>query len=215
MGLVLARTLTLANGSTGTGTININNGGTLQTATINRGIGIANFNWNDGIIQNYDAILNLTISNKLTLILAATGSHAFNIDLNRTGTIDAVVIDATTNGTLTKIGEGILTLTGINTYSGGTLVDAGRFKVTGSILNTSGITVGELATLELARATNSCDGSKLVYQQRRNCGGFDSWSESRRNHWNRHHSDQFGCESDSHFDHARLAYHRFRQFEHD
>jgi hypothetical protein len=50
----------------------------------------------------------------------------------------------------------------VNTYSGATVVEEGAFTVTGSILNTSGITVGESATLELARATGSATAASLV-----------------------------------------------------
>ena len=61
-----------------------------------------------------------------------------------------------------KTGEGVLKLTGVNTYSGETVVEAGRFKVTGSIFNTSRVTVGESATLELAGATGSATAASLT-----------------------------------------------------
>ena len=133
-----------------------------KRGTITRGSGVANFNWNDGTIQNYDANTNLTVSNSLILKLAATGTHAFNIDPGRTGTVDAVLSDATSGGTLTKQGAGLLTLTGVNTYSGETTVEAGRFKVTGSILNTSGVTVDAAGTLELARTSGNATAANFA-----------------------------------------------------
>jgi fibronectin-binding autotransporter adhesin len=162
-GQVTAKTLTLANNSYAYGTCNINNGGTLLVATITKGSGTANFNWNDGIIQNYDATTDMTIpnSNNLVLKLAATGTHAFNIDLNRTGTVDAILSDATSGGSLNKIGAGTLILTAANTYSGATTVEEGRFKVTGSILNTSGISIGESGILELAKSSDSATAANM------------------------------------------------------
>jgi autotransporter-associated beta strand protein len=125
------QTLTLGNNYGGTGTCNLGNGGTLQVATITRGVahGAANFNWNDGTIQNYDADTDLDIPSNLTLKLAATGTHAFDIDLNRTATVAAVLSDATSLGTLTKTGMGTLTLSGANTYTGGTTVSGGSLVI--------------------------------------------------------------------------------------
>jgi fibronectin-binding autotransporter adhesin len=162
-GLVKTETLRLAEYSSSTGTCNLNKGGTLQTAAIVGGIGIANVNWNDGTIQNYDPHTNLTVSsaNNLILQLAATGTHAFNIDAGCTGTIDAVLSEATSGGTLTKQGKGLLTLTGANTYSGKTTVEAGWFKVTGSIVNTSAMDVSAGATLELAKTSGSATVGSL------------------------------------------------------
>ncbi|MBN2580810.1 MAG: autotransporter-associated beta strand repeat-containing protein [Pirellulales bacterium] len=137
-GWVKAVTLTLANSSGFTGTCNLNNGGTLQVGTITQGCGTANFNWNDGVIQNLSPDADLTISYNLSIKLAATGTHAFYIDSGRTGTIDAVFSDATTSGTLVKDGAGILILSGNNTYTGVTTVNGGSLQIgngasTGSI----------------------------------------------------------------------------------
>ena len=161
-GRVTAKSLVLASSSSGATYCNLT-GGTLRTANILRGTGTVNFNWNDGTIQNYDANTDLTISNSYNLVLklAATGTHAFNIDLNRTGTIDAVLGNATTGGSLKKIGSGELVLTAVNTYSDATTVEDGRFKVTGSILSTSGINVGQAGILELAKASGSATAAKL------------------------------------------------------
>jgi fibronectin-binding autotransporter adhesin len=160
-GLVMAKNLRLANDSNSSGTVIIGHGGTLQTATVARGDGTATFQWNDGVIQNYPSSTALTIANNIALKLGAVGVHSFNIDSTCAASVDATLIDATSGGSLTKIGAGPLTLTAVSTYSGWTNIDEGRFNVTGSILNTSAITVGELGILELAKASGSATAATL------------------------------------------------------
>ena len=130
MGMVYAKSVTLADSSTATANCNLN-GGTLQTTSITKGLGSATFNWSDGTIRNYNASSDLSVSgtNNLTLKLAATGTHAFNIDAGRTGTVAAVLCDATSGGTLAKQGDGLLVLRAINTYSGTTTIDGGQLKL--------------------------------------------------------------------------------------
>ncbi|SHJ79732.1 autotransporter-associated beta strand repeat-containing protein [Bradyrhizobium lablabi] len=50
-------------------------------------------------------------------------------------------------GALTKVGTGILTLSGINTYTGPTVVDGGILSVNGSIVSSSSVTVNAGGTL--------------------------------------------------------------------
>lgn len=132
---------------------NLNSGANLYAANIAKGVGTGTktatrtFNWNDGTIRNYDSSTNLTIGTGITVKLAATGTHTFNIDSNRTATVDSVLSDATTLGTLTKAGDGKLTLNAINTYTGATSVTGGTLLVNGSTHASSAFTVGASGTL--------------------------------------------------------------------
>jgi T5SS/PEP-CTERM-associated repeat protein/autotransporter-associated beta strand protein len=128
-GLVMTLSMILANSAKSSGMCNISDGGVLQTATLRQGNGIASVNWNDGVIQNYNPNTNLAVSSNLTIRLASTGTHAFNVDSGRTGTVDAVLTDATSGGTLKKIGAGTLVLTAANSYSGETEVEYGTLSV--------------------------------------------------------------------------------------
>jgi T5SS/PEP-CTERM-associated repeat protein/autotransporter-associated beta strand protein len=162
-GVLAARTLSIGYFGGASGTCSIDNGGTLQAQTIKGGKGTVNLNWNNGTIQNYDGNTDLTIASfNTTLKLGATGTHTFNIDAGRTGTVNAILSDRTSDGSLKKIGAGMLLLTNANTYSGETTIEEGRFKVTGSILNTSGVTVNDSAIFELARASGNATASTLA-----------------------------------------------------
>jgi autotransporter-associated beta strand protein len=135
------------------GTCNLGYGGTLQTGTISCS-GPANFNWNDGTIRNLDANTDLSIysySASLALKIAATGTHAFYIDSGRSGTVSAYLEDATTGGSLTKQGAGLLTLSGYNSYSGSTTITAGTLAlINWSSLASSLIDVQSGATFDVS-----------------------------------------------------------------
>ncbi|TCH99805.1 hypothetical protein EJV46_03810 [Roseococcus sp. SYP-B2431] len=62
---------------------------------------------------------------------------------------DAVALDQmiSGSGTLTQAGTGNLIVTGTNSYTGATFVNAGRLSVNGSIASSSGVTVASGATL--------------------------------------------------------------------
>jgi fibronectin-binding autotransporter adhesin len=66
------------------------------------------------------------------------------IDTNgNTLTIGGVIADGNGPGALTKTGAGTLILTGLNTYTGVTTVDAGTLIVNGSIASSSGLRVAQ------------------------------------------------------------------------
>ena len=163
-GLVKAAYVTLALGSDANAFCNLKNGGIFTVIAIIKGIGYAYFNWYDGTIQNYDPLTDLTVygGNDLILKLAATGTHAFNIDSDRLGTVTAILTNLSSGGSLKKTGAGTLTLTAVNTYNGGTTIEEGRLKVTGSILNTSGVSIGPAGILELAKVSGSATAASVT-----------------------------------------------------
>jgi autotransporter-associated beta strand protein len=165
-GAVSIQTLTIADkvstaGNSITGTFNLNGGTTLSAQTIQAGTQATGgtqtrtINWNDGTIKNYDAATDLSVnagsgSSALTIKLAATGTHTFDIDSGRTATVAPVLANATTDGTLTKAGAGTLVLSGASTYTGATTVKAGTVIVSGSLSGTSAVTVGDSTSLSTA-----------------------------------------------------------------
>jgi autotransporter-associated beta strand protein len=127
-GLVTALTMSCATHTGSVGNFNFN-GGTLQAGTIQQGQGTANFNWNDGTIRNYDANTDLLIAQGFVVRLAATGTHALEIDSGRTGRVDGILGDAAGNGTLEKTGLGTLMLNAANTYTGKTTIKVGTLSL--------------------------------------------------------------------------------------
>jgi autotransporter-associated beta strand protein len=77
-------------------------------------------------------------------------------------TISTPIINNTSTA-LTKSGAGTLTLTGANTYTGATTIDAGKLSLTGTAtLAATAITVNAGSTLEFAGTTNSFAGQLTV-----------------------------------------------------
>jgi autotransporter-associated beta strand protein/T5SS/PEP-CTERM-associated repeat protein len=178
-------TLTLA--KAGNSTLTLDQGGTLRVNTLQQGTGTSDFYWNDGTIQNWNGN---TIISGMTIKLAESGSHIFNIGSSNTGTVNATLIDATHGGSLTKIGTGRLFLTAANTYSGATTIDQGICQVTGSILDTSGIDINQTGSLELANSSISAtsasvpidnDGNLVVRAGSQNAGTITGSGTTRVN----------------------------------
>ena len=137
-GTVTANTITLGDqqGSSGTviGTFTLNSG-TVQAQTIQPGAGTATrtFNWNDGVITNYDASTDLTIAGGMTLTLGGSGTPTLGVGASRTATVNAALAGAA----LTKTGNGILILGGTNTYTGSTTVNGGTLQVNNLMASTT------------------------------------------------------------------------------
>ncbi|MEO5914397.1 MAG: autotransporter-associated beta strand repeat-containing protein [Luteolibacter sp.] len=163
--------LNIARLAGGVGTVNFN-GGTITTPRVFKGtIGVTGtssgtFNFNGGtltanVTNNSDFMTALTRANvrdggakidtgSFNITIAQALLHS-NIITNNpvTGTPDAA-----TDGGLTKSGSGVLTLSGANTYTGGTAVNNGTLSLTGSL--TSAINVANGATIT---GTGSTTGS--------------------------------------------------------
>jgi autotransporter-associated beta strand protein len=134
--------LTLAGASSYTGATNVN-AGTLQAAATNT------FAPSSAYTVAGGATLNLAGFNQSIGSLAGAGSVALGAAALSTGNDNtSTTFSGTISGTgsLIKTGTGTMALTGINTYSGPTTVNAGALVVNGSIAN-SAITIGNGATL--------------------------------------------------------------------
>ncbi|WP_069266258.1 autotransporter outer membrane beta-barrel domain-containing protein [Paraburkholderia nodosa] len=137
-------TLAIGNGSrlflaaAGNGTYNLS-GGTLQIGgnslfgDFNNLGGTYAFNLGGGTIQVVGSVLNAGVN--ATLV----GGTTSTIDTNGIGATWSGVLSG--SGALTKVGNGVLTLTNANTYTGMTTISAGTLALTGngSINLTSGM----------------------------------------------------------------------------
>jgi autotransporter-associated beta strand protein len=138
-GTVNVGTLSLADqnwtGATVAGIFRLDGGGTLNAGTIASGTGagsgaaVRTFQWNNGTIANRDAGTDLTIGSGIAFTLASTGTHRFSIGAGRSGSVASVLAGA--GGTLEKTGDGTLTLSANNTYTGATAIAAGTLFVNG------------------------------------------------------------------------------------
>ncbi|MFL6515525.1 MAG: beta strand repeat-containing protein [Chthoniobacterales bacterium] len=139
-------------------------GGAGQTVTINAG----QLEWNSD--ANLGNAANSITFNGGALVFASGFATARSIVLNGVGTIDtnnnAAQIDGTISGagSLAKIGDGILTLTGTNTYSGGTSISGGNGSIlsvsslsnlgSGSLTLSGGAVLATTSTMSLPNAIN-------------------------------------------------------------
>jgi autotransporter-associated beta strand protein len=152
-------------------TLNLNEGGVIRATNIRRRQTIdTTFNWNGGTIQNTSgANLNLFALNSttLTIQLAETGTRTFEADSGRTITVQSTAIladKAGESGSLTKAGEGTLSIESASTYTGTTTISAGTLLVsaTGSIASSGGFMVDTNGTLDVTAAGLTVGSGKFV-----------------------------------------------------
>jgi len=154
-----------------TGTINLNGGTLGATSILNEDGNASGFdgkrsdtiNFNGGILQalgnstnflNNVGVANPTAKPFVTQVQAGGAvidTNGHTITITRGLTHDATAGAAATDGGLTKIGAGTLTLSAANTYTGGTTITAGSLQVgngtAGSIAATGAVNVSNGATL--------------------------------------------------------------------
>lgn len=122
----------IANGTTGTGTINLD-GGTLSTKRIREGAaGSSTFNFNGGTLIAAPGANPDFMSNLDSVVVKAGGAFV-ETDLDSPVAIGSPLAAGTGGGGLTKSGTGTLQLNAINGYTGTTTVTAGTLAGTGSV----------------------------------------------------------------------------------
>ena len=127
-GLVTNNSQLILGETTNTGTLYLN-GGTVQATAVgnNGGSSTGNLYFNGGVLQA-SASGTAWFSNSADNAYVQTGgaiidSHGFNITIGDSLSPDPAISGV--DGGLTKLGLGTLTLTGTNTYQGGTIVENG------------------------------------------------------------------------------------------
>jgi len=177
-GTATITTITLANNTLGTlvggtnkidGQITLNGSGattTLNATTIQQGSivtgetsRVAKINWLDGTIANISTG-DLSVSGVgIVLTGSFVGSHVFSVTSGHTATVSSIIssVDASVTP-LNKAGAGTLILTGMNTYTGDTLVDAGTLSLTHPVLDDN----GDLAIAAGAKVDLNFTGADIV-----------------------------------------------------
>jgi autotransporter-associated beta strand protein len=143
-------------GSTGTGTLNLNTGGTLATArTITFGdndVTKSVMNFNGGTFKANASTATLDANNGRVNIRnagAIVNTNSLDITIARVLEHSDIGLDNATDGGLTKDGLGTLTLSGVNTYTGTTTINDGTLLVNspGSLDAASAVAVNGTSTL--------------------------------------------------------------------
>lgn len=141
-------TYRLSGTNTFTGSVNVNRGSVVVTNASSLGAGTNPLilNSNSSAAGNLQFAGSFTLPNPVTMLFANTiGTGTNNATLSG-------VLGGSAN--MTKVGTGTLTLSGANTLTGATIVNAGTLAITGSPTGNSAITVSNGATLALDYSTN-------------------------------------------------------------
>ncbi len=147
--------LIIGNAATAMGTVNLN-GGTLFTTNVNQNLGGTNgasfFNFNGGTLKASGS--HSAFMNGLTMATVQSGGAVID-DSGFNLTIGQALLDGGGGGGLTKLGTGVLTLTGTNTYTGPTAVTAGKLIAPATQTSIGAVTVADGASLRVNAANTS------------------------------------------------------------
>jgi len=135
------QTLSGVNTYTGTTTLA---GGTLALGSADAMNGGGTVTFTGGTVRHDSAAAGIDLGSRIQNSSDLIRVNTNNNDVSYAG------IDSSNVAGLEKLGDGTLTLTGVNTYSGGTFVDAGTLAVTAAnALGTGNVTVANGARLQL------------------------------------------------------------------
>jgi autotransporter-associated beta strand protein len=107
------------------------------------------------------AVTGITITSPGYGYTYATASLVGGVDSTGTpATLGTVSLSPNTSGGLTKLGNGTLTMTGSNTYSGATLVNAGTLLITPAVQSSTAVTVANDASFGVS-ISSTTDGAAI------------------------------------------------------
>ena len=170
--------LNLGISSTANGTYNLD-AGTLNVTQVTKGAGTGTFNFDGGTLQASRSDNPGGASNPSTFLVglsavnvrgsttansgAVIDTNGFNVTIAQPLAHSTVSGDSATDGGLTKLGAGTLTLTGVDTYTGNTTVSAGTLAVSsgGSLTSTLAVSVDSGGTLSLGGTGSITTGQSL------------------------------------------------------
>lgn len=143
----------LTRNGAGTGTVNLN-GGTLQAEKVLKGDGTGTFNFNGGTLrasQDEGDFLRASTAN-VRNGGAVVDTNGFNVTIGQALVHSGIGGDNATDGGLAKNGTGTLTLSGVNTYTGATVINGGTLALdaTGTIDASSGVSLGTNGTFNVS-----------------------------------------------------------------
>jgi autotransporter-associated beta strand protein len=143
------RDVIIGNGGASTGLINLDGGTMTATRFSSTSTGIRTFNFNGGTLKagaSEAAFMQGLSTANVKSGGARIDTNGFNIGIGQ------ALVDGGGGGGLTKNGAGILTLGGVNTYTGATDINTGTLALgaAGSIANSVTINIDAGATLDVS-----------------------------------------------------------------